>query len=294
VRSIARLAVLAAVAVLLHACASVPISDAPSFRVMTFNIRLDVASDGPNVWPHRKEIVASMIHFHDADLVGVQEALPQQLRDLDALLPEFGRFGVGRAADLTDEHSAIFYRKSRFEVLEQGTFWLSETPEVAGSKGWDAALPRIVTRGRLRDRRTRAIFFHFNTHFDHVGKVARRESAALVVRKIGASQPVILTGDFNDTPQSDAYRSITSSSLVDAFTVSRAMHHGPTTTWNGFEAIEPQRRIDFIFIRGFDVLRHGILSETFDDARFPSDHLPVLAEVRVTSPGRSDRRRPGG
>ena len=245
---------------------------------MTFNIRLNLASDGPNAWPHRKEAVSSLIRFHGVDLVGLQEVLPEQLRDLEALLPEFGQFGAGRDADFRGEASAILYRKSRFDLLDDETFWLSETG-APGSKGWDAAYPRVVTWGRLRDRATGTTFTHFNTHFDHVGKMARRESARILAAKI-ASGPVIVTGDFNDVPDSEAYTTLTAAGLRDAFHVTRTPHHGPTSTWNAFKAVEPGRRIDFIFVRGdVEVLRHGILSETIDGVRFPSDHLPVLAEV---------------
>jgi endonuclease/exonuclease/phosphatase family metal-dependent hydrolase len=226
-----------------------------------------------------------MIRFHGADLLGVQEALPEQLADLDARLPHLARFGAGRTAERSGEFCAIFYRKDRFDLLAHDTFWLSETPEVAGSKGWDAAYERVVTWGRLRDRRTGTVFYHFNTHFDHVGKQARRESARLLVTRIGeiaGHAPVFVSGDFNDVAESEAYVTMTGGGLRDAFTASRAPHHGPTSTWNAFRAIEPGRRIDFILVMGaLEVLQHAILSDTLDGGRFPSDHLPVVAEVRV-------------
>lgn len=275
-----------ALALLVSACTTAtPTRTDPSFRVMTFNIRLNIASDGENAWPARKNAVASMIRFHGADVVGVQEALPDQLRDLDALLPHFDRFGVGRAADLQGEHSAILYRRDRFELLAQGTFWLSETPEVAGSKGWDAAYERIATWGRLRDRRTRATFFLFNTHLDHVGAIARREGTRLLLQKVRAivsdATPVIVVGDFNSLPDGEPHALVVGSGFRDAFSKTRCPHHGPTSTWNGFREIEPARRIDFIFVsEEIEVLQHAILSDTFD-GRFPSDHLPVIAEMRL-------------
>jgi endonuclease/exonuclease/phosphatase family metal-dependent hydrolase len=183
------------------------------------------------------------------------------------------------------------------ELLQQGTFWLSETPDLAGSRSWDAALPRIVTWGRLRDRRSGAAFYLFNTHFDHRGETARRESAGLLLRKVaeiaGRAGPVIVTGDFNATPDSDPYRVLTSpgppgehSGLVDALLASERPHHGPTSSWNAFKAIEAGRRIDFVLVRPpVAVLQHGILSDTFD-GRFPSDHLPVVADVTVREPSR--------
>lgn len=263
---------------------------ADALRVMTFNIRYDNPADGEDGWANRKEKVASMIRFHGADVVGLQEALRNQVADLEAALPQFGWFGTGRSAERDGEHCAVLYRRDRLEVLAGSTFWLSETPGVAGSQAWDAALPRIVTWGKLRDRRTGATFHLFNTHFDHRGEVARRESARLLLRKVaeigGPDGPVVVTGDFNTTPDSEPYRILTTGdgthgALVDAMAASARPHHGPTSSWNAFKAIEPGRRIDFVLVRPpVGVVRHGILSDTFD-GRFPSDHLPVLAEVTI-------------
>lgn len=268
---------------LIAACATSPAND-PSFRVMTYNIRLNLASDGPNAWPHRKDAVAGIVRDQSVDLLGVQEALPEQLADLDAQLPRLARFGEGRSAQRLGEFTAIYYRRDRFDVLDAGTFWLSGTPEVAGSKGWDAAYERIATWGKLRDRESGATFFYFNTHFDHVGRVARRESARLLVSRIAqlaGSAPVIVTGDFNDLPEGEPYAILTGSGLSDAMLSTRSPHEGPSSTWNAFKAIEPGRRIDFIFTRGFDVISHAALPDMIDGERFPSDHLPVVAEVRL-------------
>jgi len=270
-------------------------ADGEALRVMTFNIRYDNPNDGEDGWLNRRAKVGSMIRFHGADVVGLQEALRNQIADLEAALPHFGWFGTGRSAERDGEHCAVLYRRDRLEVLAESTFWLSETPEVAGSRGWDAALPRIVTWGKLRDRRTGAVLHLFNTHFDHVGEAARRESARLLLRKVaeiaGADGPAVLTGDFNTTPESEPYRILTTGdgtrgALVDALHASSCPHHGPTSSWNAFKAIEPGRRIDFILVRPpVGVRQHGILSDTFD-GRFPSDHLPALAEVTIGGPGR--------
>jgi endonuclease/exonuclease/phosphatase family metal-dependent hydrolase len=272
----------AALVLLLLGCATAGWRSAEPLGVMTFNIRLNLASDGVNAWPNRKEAVARIIRDHRADLVGLQEALPEQLADLDRLLPQFGRFGVGRASNRTGEHSAILYRKDRFEVVEHDTFWLSETPEIAGTKGWDAAYERIVTWGKLRDRQTGQTFLHFNTHLDHVGVMARREGTRLLlsnIDRIAADAPTILTGDFNATPESEPYRLVIEHGLRDAL-IASADRRGPDSTWNAFKAIEPGRRIDFIFVRGAEVLEHEIVAETVE-GRFPSDHLPVMARIRV-------------
>jgi endonuclease/exonuclease/phosphatase family metal-dependent hydrolase len=181
-------------------------------RAMTFNIRLNVASDSLNAWPYRKDMAASMIQFYHTDIVGIQEALFDQVNDLAARLPDYGWFGVGRDdGKQQGEFMAIFYLKQRFTVLHHATFWLSETPEVPGL-GWDAACNRIVTWGKFEDQLTGKIFYHFNTHFDHRGEIARQESARLLlnsIRQIAGNAAVIITGDFNSTPNSIPYQILT-------------------------------------------------------------------------------------
>ncbi|HMB90063.1 MAG TPA: endonuclease/exonuclease/phosphatase family protein [Rhodothermales bacterium] len=261
---------------------------ATPLRVMTFNIRYNNPGDGVNAWPNRKDKVASMIRLHGADLIGLQEVLKDMLDELDALLPEYNWLGVGRAdGQETGEYSAILYRKSRFEVLDQGTFWLSETPEVPGSKSWDAAIERIATWAQFRDRITGEVFYHFNTHYDHIGEQAREESSLLLKRRIAEiakEAPAVLTGDFNVEHSAAAYQALVTGAgaLQDVHDVSTFPHHGPTSTWNGFDAIEPGRWIDFIFVRGPVVVgQHAVLSDTWDGL-FPSDHLPVLTEISWT------------
>ncbi len=265
--------------------------DSAPIRVMTFNIRFDNPDDGPDAWPNRKEMVARTIRFHGSDFVGIQEGLIHQLEALDELLPYFDRIGVGRTAgDDEGEFSALYYRKDRFELLDHATFWLSETPNEPGSVGWDAALPRIVTWGKFSDNETGRSFFVFNTHFDHIGEQAREQSASLILKKIAdiaGNAPVVLTGDFNVTEDQQPYQILTGSAnsesnveLMDAFYHARHGHHGPTSTWNGFEEIVPDRRIDYIFTNsGFEVIQHAILAD-HQDGRFPSDHLPVVSDVR--------------
>lgn len=259
-------------------------------RAMTFNIRFDNPNDGPNAWPHRKEFVASTIRFHQADIVGTQEGMHHQLEDLDRLLEEFAWIGVGReAGDEKGEFTAIFYRTDRFNLIEEGTFWHSETPDVPGSKGWDTAITRITTWVRLHDKLSNRSFITFNTHYDHIGEIAREESSKLILQKIhdlADGDPVILMGDLNTTEQEEPYKIITDPQrgpvhleIFDGFFHSVHGHHGPTSTWNGFEQIFPDRRIDYIFVNSkFRVVQHGILADS-RDGQFPSDHLPVVADV---------------
>lgn len=264
-------------------------------RVMSFNIRYDNPDDGPDGWPNRKDFVASTIRFHKADIVGIQEGLIHQLEDLDGYLEEFDRAGVGRDdGEEEGEFSAIYYKADRFEAVETGNFWLSETPEVAGSRGWDAAITRIVSWVYFKDKTNDKNFYAFNTHFDHRGVEARKNSATLIVQKIeeiAGDAPVVLTGDFNTTDEREPYKIITATDregsdlvLYDGFYHSENAHHGPASTSNGFEDIRPGRRIDYIFVnKGFKVIYHGILADV-REGHFPSDHLPVLAEIILSQP----------
>ena len=263
---------------------------ASSLRVMSFNLRYNNPADGVNAWPNRRDWVASLMRFHEVDLVGVQEALAPMLVELDARLPGFARFGVGRTDGVAaGEFSAILYRTDRLSVQDSGTFWLSPTPTVVGSKGWDAALERIATWGRFRDRRSGCSFLMLNTHFDHIGEVARQQSARVIRERLltlAGPLPIIVTGDLNSDPTSGGYRVLTRDTLsnavaplLDAFAHSVSGHYGPTSTWTAFKAIEPGRRIDYVMVSlGVAVLSHGILPDSWD-GRFPSDHLPVVATV---------------
>jgi endonuclease/exonuclease/phosphatase family metal-dependent hydrolase len=270
-----------------------------SLRVMTFNIRYANPKDGDHIWPNRKEMVASMVRFYGADLVGMQEVLKSQLEDLEELLPEYKWLGVGRD-DGQDrgEFVPIFYRSDRLELVDQSAFWLSETPDVPGSMSWDAAITRVTTVAEFKDKQTGRKFHHFNTHFDHVGKEARRASARLLVKKIGelvADKDLVLTGDFNCLEEHSPYQILVGEEgagdmgaksdgiLFDTHYRSIQPHHGPDTTWNGFKEPVPGMTIDYIFTTAnFKVHRHGTLSDRWDN-RFPSDHYPVLVEVSLDS-----------
>ncbi len=258
-------------------------------RVMTFNIRLDSPNDGANIWDNRRANLVSMIRFHKADIVGFQEMQKHQLDFILQSLPEYGWFGVGRDDGKEQgEFSAIFYRKERFDTLKTSTFWCSTSPEHPGL-GWDAAFQRIVTYGKMKDNRNNKTFYLFNTHLDNEGEIARIESAKLIKKKmqlICDNYPVILTGDFNSTPNSEPYQIITSDdpkssiTLVDSRTISKSKPHGPSGSFTGFNInAKPDAPIDFIFVKkGMSVLSHGTLSDSFD-GYLPSDHYPVLAEI---------------
>lgn len=259
-------------------------------RVMTFNIRLNTASDSLNAWPYRKDLVASQILFHKIELLGVQEALHDQMLDLQQRLPQYKTVGGGRDDGQTKgEYSAIFYDTTRLQLLANDMFWLSETPTAIGLKGWDAAITRIVTWAKFKDRKTKKIFFAFNTHYDHVGKIARRESSKLLLQKvqdIAGSTPAVITGDFNAQPTDEPIQVLVDKDnrlrLTDSKELSQTPHYGPTGTFNAFRSKETSNQpIDYIFVKGnWKVLTHATISQTWM-GRFASDHFAVMAELQL-------------
>lgn len=261
-----------------------------SLNLMSFNIRLNLASDSLNAWPLRKDLVASQVLFHQVHVLGVQEALHEQMIDLKQRLPGFHFAGVGRKDGATaGEYSAIFYDSSRLQLLQTNTFWLSQTPSIPGSKSWDAAIERIVTWGKFHDRINRDTLFVFNTHFDHIGSEARRQSALLLMQQIqilAKDKPVVLTGDFNARPGEPPILAITDTSqpfsLINSAKISLTRPYGPTGTFNAFRSMEnSDEPIDFIFVsRHFSVQRHGTISQTWK-GRFASDHFAVFAELII-------------
>jgi endonuclease/exonuclease/phosphatase family metal-dependent hydrolase len=262
-------------------------NNSATLRIMTYNIRTSAAADSSNAWEFRKDNVAGQIRYHHPDLLGVQEAREEQLKDLQQRLPEYAWYGVGRdESSKSNEYSAIFYLKSRIKVLSSGTFWLSEDPAKPASKSWDSALPRICSWIKVTDLQTGKTFYHFNTHFDHKGPIARANGSSIILKKIseiaGNSQ-IVLTGDFNTTAQQDPYKIIVANgTLKDAQFISQTPHYGPTGTMSGFWVDKPlKNKIDFIFVsNGISVLQHAVLTDQQNN-RYNSDHLAVLAEIKI-------------
>jgi endonuclease/exonuclease/phosphatase family metal-dependent hydrolase len=263
-------------------------------RVMSFNVKWDDEKEDPNhLWKKRRNQVASVIRFHKVDLAGLQEPFKRQMDDLSTLLPEYGWIGTGlEDGEIKGPMDAIMYRKSRFALLEESHFYLSQTPEKP-STGWDAKFPRGVTWAKLYDKKTKKRFYVFNTHFDYHGHSAREESAFLLKQKIAEiakDAPFIVTGDFNLFPEmggKEVYETLTQGNeeiegrlLRDAHFSALYPHHGPTGSWSGFkEAGQPGIKPDYIFVgANLDVITHGILADCFD-GRFPSDHLPIVADL---------------
>jgi len=272
-------------AVLMSTTLALPtLAAGPSLQIASYNLRLNLASDGPNAWPKRAEAVKALIRYHEFDVFGSQEGMPEQIDEL-AAMGEFAFVGVGRDdGKRGGEHSAIFFRKSRFEALSHGDFWLSQTPDQP-SKGWDArCCNRLATWVQLRDRESGRNFFVFSVHFDHEGEVARKESAKLLLQKVKAiagAAPVFCLGDFNSTPETEQIR-LMQASLRDAYLVSQSPPYGPVGTFNGFKIDAPMdARIDYVFLSpGITVLKYGVLSDSLA-GRFPSDHHPLLLRARL-------------
>ncbi|WP_242691772.1 endonuclease/exonuclease/phosphatase family protein [Desertivirga arenae] len=251
-------------------------------KVASYNLRLDTKSDSLNAWPYRKENVKALIEYHGLDLIGTQEGYLHQIKALTEI-PGFAYFGAGRDdGKQAGEHSAILYRKDRFAILDSGNFWLRETPALPG-KGWDAVCcNRICSWAKFRDNLSGKKFYMFNVHFDHQGVVARRESGKLMVAKmkeIAKGAPLICTGDFNSTPETEQIQTL-SSYLNDSYTATRMPPYGPVGTFNAFKFAAPlKERIDYVFLsKDFLIKKYGVLTDA-KEQRYPSDHLPVVADV---------------
>lgn len=250
---------------------------AQDLTVLSYNIRYNSQSDGEDLWDLRKGELVDQIHQHSPHSFGVQEATAVQMQYILEALPEYAYVGVGRDDGASKgEYSAIFYLKEKFEVLESNTFWLSDTPTVV-SKAWDAALPRICTYAKLKAHSNGKEYWHFNTHFDHIGTIARNESAKLIVNQINQmtkkGSAVVITGDFNAQPKDAPIETIKKSfkDPLDALALK-----GPKGTFNAFViGAALDRRIDYIFYRGLTPLKYTHLDEKRANGRWISDHLPV-------------------
>ncbi len=255
-------------------------------KVMTYNLRLDIASDGENRWDLRKDFLTKQVAFYHPDFMGTQEGKINQLQYIDSTLVDYAYIGVGRDSSPTQgEFSALFYDATKYRVIRQNTFWLSETPEKV-SKGWDAAYERICTWGLFEDIKTKKRVYVFNTHLDHMGETARINGARLIMNTIMETNkeklPVILTGDFNSDVHSQVYLYL-SSHMNDTKVISEALPFGPDGTFNNFEFNKPVTLlIDHIFT-SFDnitVQKYAVLSDS-KNCRYPSDHLPVYIEITI-------------
>ena len=258
---------------------------AQNVRVITYNIRFNNPDDGVNAWPNRSKDVGALLDFHKADIFGLQEALVGQIQDIKKQLPNMDWVGVGRDdGKKAGEFSPLFYNSKKFKALKSGWFWLSQTPEKPGL-GWDAACNRVCTWILLETDKKDRQFMVFNTHFDHQGVKARTESAKLILRKMKelnpTKLPVILTGDFNLTPEQEPIAVITKE-LHDSRSITKEVPYGPNGTFNGFQFNSPlNERIDYVFVNDLvEVKQYGVLTDS-KDQKYPSDHLPVFVNLEL-------------
>ncbi len=254
----------------------------PELRVMSFNIRYGTANDGKDVWANRQELVVTVIKAFAPDLMGTQETLPYQAAYINEQLAEYTYIGWSRDQSENGEQCGIFVRKERFEVLESGQFWLSETPDEKFSKSWDSSLPRVVTWTRLKDKQSEDREFLFaNTHFDHQGSVARKQSAMLLRRRLSEMAPklpIIVTGDFNCDQESEPYRELLGEQLLsDSFRVLHPTRDVNEGTFHGFSGTPGAARIDWILATEHFKPTKAAIDRTHADGRYPSDHFPVSA-----------------
>ncbi len=258
-------------------------------KTLTYNIRLATPDDAPNIWANRKENVFSVIRDAAPDVFGLQEVLKVQLSDIEKAFPTFTRIGVGRDdGNDAGEFSPLFFNSKKYILITSGTFWLSQTPLVAGSRGWDAACNRVVSWAQLKDKKSKVLFFVFCTHFDHMGEVARRNSAKLLlhaVDSLAGYKAAVVLGDFNSVPDSEPYNIITDFSnrkhLTDARLIC-ANPEGPEYTFTGFKVGgQKGERIDYIFLKNnLQVLTFNV-NETSSGGYYPSDHFPVSAKLKI-------------
>lgn len=261
--------------------------------VMTYNIRLDTKADGVNQWGNRIEKVADLIKKHNPDLLGVQEALHNQMMDLQKNLPDYQFVGVGRDdGKEKGEYSAIFYKKDMFEITRSNTFWLSETPKIPGSKSWDAAITRVVTFAVLKEKNSGKSFIYANTHFDHIGKEARKNSSDLIkvylkgfmagysFDRTEKEFPILVSGDFNSEPTDEPYLTMINGKellLTDARPATDL-----TGTFCGFEVGKMEcRTIDYVFHSAQWKASNYKVIQDHDGKFYPSDHLPVMASFTL-------------
>lgn len=256
-----------------------------TLRLMTYNIRLDTPNDGPNQWGKRSHKVFALLSKYAPDILGTQEALPNQVKDFSEGLPAYNYVGVGRDdGNSAGEFCAVFYQKDRFEAMRHGTFWLSKNPEKPGSKDWDAAITRICTWVKLREKATRQVIFVFNTHFDHIGQTARLNSALLLrkkIKEICRKTPFVLMGDFNCQPDEPPYFNILNAGRKDVYDSCTEVGN-KACTFRGF-ALKSEicNRIDYIFLhQKFKTLSCSVPDDN-DGENYPSDHLPVMAVVKL-------------
>ena len=255
--------------------------------ILSYNIKYDDTMDKENNWSLRKKRLLNLLKDYNPSIIGIQEGLINQVNYIDTYLEKYKYIGAGRDDGKTKgEFCAIYFDTTFYEVLEHSTFWLSETPDLV-SVGWDAALERVCTYGLFVSIYSGEKFLVLNTHFDHIGTVARIKSSELILNKIKEinknSLPVVLMGDFNSIPDSEPIK-IIEQDMIDGLRISLKNLQGPQGTFNGFDLSNPiSKRIDYIFTKNFHVFYYRHIDDRLENNNHISDHLPVLAKLKQLS-----------
>lgn len=259
-------------------------------KVMSFNVRFDNPADGINAWEHRVPLVEKYMSEEMPDIMGVQESLHHQNEDLLRIMSGYAYIGTGRDdGQRSGEFSPVFYRTQTFTLIEHGQFWLSETPDIPGSIGWEAILPRVVSWAKLKHRESEREMFVFNTHFSHVSDLAREKSMEFMsdqIRKIAADYPIIITGDFNITKGSPLYHQMTehleeNNGVRNVEYYSQQPVINADNTFNAFREDTDSRVIDYIFTNKHFEVKNFTVDQIKDDGIFISDHWPIKAVLQL-------------
>lgn len=259
-------------------------------KVISFNIRFDNPGDAPNNWPNRVPLVESYLKSEMPDVIGVQEALYHQNEEILNLMPGYAYIGTGRDDGMqSGEFSSVFYNTKSLEILEDSQFWLSETPDIPGSIGWEAVLPRVVCWAHFKHIESGFTFYFFNTHYSHVSDLARQKSMEFMsekIKEIAGDQPVVVTGDFNITKGSDLYNHMEShlkeqNGLHNAELIAHEVVPPFDNTFNGFRDEINPRVIDYIFVNDHFGVKNYAVDQYKQDSLFVSDHWPVKAQLQV-------------
>jgi len=248
---------------------------------MTYNIRLDTKEDRINQWIHRKKGLVSLIKKLNPDILGIQEGLPNQILYLSKQLEGYSLIGNGREGENNGEYCAIYYKNKKFKLVKDETFWLSETPELP-SIGWDAALKRIVTVGVFTILNSNKKLVVYNSHFDHLGKIAREKSVGVIINHIKVNgyfkNGIVVMGDLNSIPSETPIK-LLKNNLDDTF--DKFKHKKPYGTFNGFDLKSKlTKRIDFIFTKNLNTINYKRINEKLQNGLWPSDHLPILVTTK--------------
>ena len=250
-------------------------------KLMTYNIRFDTKEDGINQWNYRKKGLITLIKKLNPDILGIQEGLPNQISYLSKQLDGYSLIGEGREGENNGEYCAIYYKNKKFKLEKGETFWLSETPEIP-SIGWDAALKRIATVGVFKALNSNRKLVVYNSHFDHIGKIAREKSVDVILNHIEGNEyfknELVFMGDLNSTPNELSIKLIKKvfDDSFEKFAIKK-----PYGTYNGFDSkSDLSKRIDYIFTKNMSISKYDRISEKLPNGLWPSDHFPILIEIK--------------